>query len=46
MSAEHARIQLQLCLAKDMSIHAIREVFEGPLRRAIYNQGTSFYDKK
>jgi hypothetical protein len=45
MSAEHARIQLQLCLAKDMSMEGIRDVFEGPFRKAVFNEGTRFYNK-
>ncbi|KAI9636685.1 Asparaginase/glutaminase [Dioszegia hungarica] len=43
MSAEHARIQLQLCLATGMKMEAIREAFEGPFRRAVYNEATRFY---
>lgn len=43
MSAEHARIQLQLCLATGLNTDEIREVFEGPFRRAVYTEATSFY---
>lgn len=44
LSGEQSRIQLQLALAAGYEDDYIRQLFEGELRRAVYNDTTAFYN--
>lgn len=44
MHGEQSRIQLQLALATGYGVDGIRELFEGDIRRAVYNEATAFYN--
>ncbi|KAL3475988.1 Asparaginase/glutaminase [Aspergillus californicus] len=44
MHGEQSRIQLQLALATGYDVDGIRELFEGDIRRAVYNEATAFYN--
>lgn len=43
MHGEQSRIQLQLALASGYKVKSIRKLFEGDIRKAVYNKATSFY---
>ncbi|KAH7136872.1 Asparaginase/glutaminase [Dactylonectria estremocensis] len=44
MHGEQSRIQLQLALASGYKVKSIRKLFEGDIRKTVYNQATSFYE--
>ncbi|KAJ5770462.1 Asparaginase/glutaminase [Penicillium nucicola] len=44
LHGEQSRIQLQLALASGFEFDEIRRLFEGEIRRAVYNYATTFYN--
>jgi L-asparaginase len=44
LHGEQSRIQLQLALASGYDVDEIRKLFEGDIRRAVYNEATAFYN--
>ncbi|KPM39652.1 hypothetical protein AK830_g6906 [Neonectria ditissima] len=43
LHGEQSRIQLQLALASGYDVAGIRKLFEGDIRKAVYNRATAFY---
>ncbi|KAH8173125.1 L-asparaginase 2-2 [Sarocladium implicatum] len=43
LGGEHARVMLQLAINAGYSIDAVRDLFEGPLRRAVYTSANIDY---
>ncbi|KAH8679446.1 Asparaginase/glutaminase [Ilyonectria robusta] len=44
LHGEQSRIQLQLALASGYTVSGIRKLFEGDIRKAVYNDATAFYN--
>lgn len=44
LTGEQSRIQLQLALAAGYDYRRIAQLFEGYVRRVVYNEATAFYN--
>ncbi|KAF2127106.1 Asparaginase/glutaminase [Dothidotthia symphoricarpi CBS 119687] len=44
LHGEQSRIQLQLAMASGYDVAGIRKLFEGDIRKAVYNDATAFYN--
>ena len=44
MRGENARVQLQLALAAGYDFDGIQKLFEGDIRKALYNDATAFFN--
>ncbi|PVH75665.1 Asparaginase/glutaminase, partial [Cadophora sp. DSE1049] len=44
LHGEQARIQLQLAVASGYNVDMIRKLFEGAIRKSVYNSATAFYN--